>query len=337
MAAVHASPSSAWRGHSRPPVSVTARAIAASLLIAFAALFSTVSASLADALDGVPLDMRARLAVAASAYPPDEAPHLHPAAADFTPDAAPDYLETDGRDQFGASTGRNNYLVHFTILGFADGKAAAAALEGWKQQGNATEPLPWGGGFAAFRRGAGLLGMGLAGAGVTARGQSGPWHFEIQVTPQPRNSGDDLGAAVAAMKTLAANAKLYRLFPRRLVVSFEVAGRVTELSAGMPFRVPLLPDEEVPAVFALQVLDEGKPVSPVDYKLELSGPLAAVAELDRDGERVRTGLAETSSGDGEPARITFVFPPAVSEELSAILDAEEASTMRLRVEARINP
>ncbi len=306
---------------------------------AFAALLLLVWAcglAAADALDGVPLETRARLAVAASAYPPGEAPDLDPASPSFAPDTAADYLESDSDGLAAVSLVHNGHRVTFSLLRFPDSDAAAAAMQGWKANGDAVIPLGWGGRFEAFRRGQGLLGIGLAGAGIVARGQSGRWHFEVGVQAEPgaTPASSEVDEAIEAMKTLAANAVRYRLFPRELSVEYQIAGgSAKRLAAGQRLQLPLSPDSETSAVISLQVLDDGNPVKPVSYRVELTGSLASLAELEQDGSRARQASAEVQSADGSPAKVTFVFPPATDDEALELLDAETAS-LALKVEAR---
>jgi hypothetical protein len=317
-----------------------ARASARSMFLsAVTAMAMAAGEARADTLDGVSIDRRAQLAVAASAYPPDEAPDLVPSSPTFAPDTAPAYLETDEDGRYGVSLVRDSYRVSFTILRFDDQDSAAAGFESWKSSGDSATPLDWGGSFPAFRRGQGLLGIGLAGAGLVARGQSGRWHFEVTARSEAgaTPSGSELEAGIAAMKAIADNARLYRLFPRDLVVVYRVAGgEATRLPPGARFQVPIEPDGETQAVFTLQVLDDGEPVPAVDYTVALSGALAGVAEVEQGGNRTKGSIAEAASPNGQAVDVTFVFPPALDEEVSTLMQEEEAGTLELKVEARVS-
>jgi hypothetical protein len=292
--------------------------------------------ALADALDEVPLDTRARLAAAASAYPPDQAPSLDPASAGFAPDSATNYLETDQDGHYGSSTFEGDFQVHFTVIRFPDAQAAAAGLETWKGAGDAVTPLDWDGRFPAFRRGQGLLGLSMLGGGTVARGQSGRWHFEVSAVPQGAPGQEtgpaELEAVVAALWRLAENATLYRL-SRELTVDYTVAGQTRRLREREPFQIPLQAGEETEARLRLQLLDDGRPVGGITYRVELGGPLADLAELVQDGARSRRVAVEAHSTDGSPVEMSFVFPPAISVELSRLIDSGELS-VSLAVEAR---
>jgi hypothetical protein len=300
------------------------------------ALLLIPATALADALDEVPLDTRARLAAAASAYPPDQAPVLDPASAGFSPNAAANYLDTDQDGHYGSSTFEGNFQVYFTVIRFADSGTAAAGLETWKAAGEPVTPLDWGGRFAAFRRGQGLLGISMLGGGTVARGQSGRWHFEVSAVPQGAPGQEtgtaEIEAVISALRRLAGNATLYRL-SRELTVDYTVAGQTKRLRENEPFQIPLQAGDETEARLRLQLLDDGQPVSGIAYRVELGGPLADLAELVQDGARARRPLAEALSVSGEPIELSFIFPPATSTELSRLIDSG-ALSLSLAVEAR---
>jgi hypothetical protein len=329
-----------WR-----PRSITARPIGFGgwqrTLFVAALLCLAPPAANADALDAVPLDTRARLTVAASAYPPQEEPRLDPENPDFAPNLAADYLLTNEDGHYAASTFRGPFEVHFTLIRFADEKASAAGLEAWKATGDSPVPLDWGGDFAMFRRGQGLLGISMLGAGSVARGHSGRWHFEVSATPQGNSPGggadaDEIAILVEATRTLAANASRYRIFPRELVVEYAVAGDLKRLAKGHRLQVPLKAGEETMARFRLQVLDDGNPVESIAYTLEIGGALADVAELIEGGSKSKRTIVEANSPDGAPVEIAFVFPPATSENVARLVDAGDLS-LSLAVEARTAP
>jgi hypothetical protein len=295
-----------------------------------------------DALDGVPVEVRAQLAVAASAFSVAEAPALDPDSPNFAPNTVASYLETNQDGNYSASTVRNGLQVDYTLLRHASEREAATALEAWKATGDATIPLDWGGSFPAFRRGQGLLGISMLDASIVARGQSGPWHFEISVTPQDDSSPGseagpkELGAAAEAMRALAANATRYRVFPRELRIEIEVAGSSRHLAPGERFQIPLQADAETMASFKLQVLDGGKPVRGIRYQAHLSGALSSLAELEDGGTMRRATSIDASSPDGEAVALKWRFPPATSKELAPLLDKGDLS-LALSVEARTPP
>jgi hypothetical protein len=295
----------------------------------------------ADAIDGLEVDLRARLAVAASAYSLAEAPALDPDSPSFAPNTVGSYLETDADGHYASGTFKDGMQISFTLLRHADDAAAVAGLEAWKASGDAPVLLDWGGSFPVFRRGQGLLGVSMLGAGSVARGQSGRWHFEVSVVPQNSAPGSDTGASelavlADAMRTLSANALRYRVFPRELVVAVAIGGSSRRLAPGQSFQVPLQMEGDTEASFTLQVLDGGKPVEAVRYRVTLAGTLAAAAKYVEGGSRAARTEIETASPTGEPVVLTWAFPPVTSPEVARMIDEGDTS-LSLAVEARLPP
>lgn len=319
------------RGLSRKVVRCWAAAVA---------LLAVPTPAYADSLDAVSVDDRARLAVAACAYPPSEAPVLDPDNPQFNPKAAAGYLETNQDGNYGSSTTQDRIEIAYSLLRYPDAQEAAAALNSWQQSGDPTKPLDWGGSFPVSWRGQGLLGIGMAGGGIVARGQSGRWHFQVSARGSvfdANASAGEMASAIKAMQTLAENAKRYRLFPRELTVKYQVAKQAPRrLGAGEKFQLPLSPEGEARATFSLQVLDGARPVENVGYKVKLSGALAPLAELEQNGSRLHRAFAEAQSSNGEPITLTWIFPPAISKKLETIIDRGDLS-LTLAVEARPAP
>lgn len=295
----------------------------------------------ADAIDALEVDLRARLAVAASAYSLAEAPALDPDSPSFAPNTVGSYLETDADGHYVSGTFKDGMQISFTLLRFPDDAVAATGLETWMASGDPPVPLDWGGSFAVFRRGQGLLGVSMLGAGSVARGQSGRWHFEVSVVPKSGAPGSETGAAelavlADAMRTLAANALRYRVFPRELVVAVATGGASRRLAPGQSFQVPLQTDVETEASFTIQVLDGGKPVEAVRYRVTLTGTLAAAAQYVESGSRAARTEIETTSPTGEPIVLTWAFPPVTSPEVARMIDEGDTS-LSLAIEARLPP
>lgn len=306
--------------------------------LVFGALVQPASA---DVLDAVPVDQRAQLAVAACAYPPAEAPSIDPDSNTFNPGSAANYLNTAEDGLYSVSIQRGDFEIYYTLIRFADEKEAEAGMAAWKSSGEVAIPVDWGGSFPVFRRGQGILGVSMMGAGSVARGQSGRWHFEVSVAPKGLGPGvavsdAEIAAVAEAMKLLAFNATKYRIFPRDLIVEYQAGGEMKRLLPGDPLQVPLSADAEAEARFRLQVLDGGKPVEKVRYTLEITGALAGVASYLDGGSKVKRTLVETTSEDGAPVEIAFVFPPATSAEMSRLLDRDDLS-ISMSVKAETAP
>lgn len=311
------------------------------IVLTLVAGFAATPRAQADVLDAVPVDQRAQLAVAACAYAAAEAPSLDPDSNTFNPGSAANYLNTAEDGLYSVSIQRGNFEIYYTLIRFADEKEAEAGMATWKSSGEVAIPVDWGGAFPVFRRGQGILGVSMMGAGSVARGQSGRWHFEVSVAPKGLGPGvavsdAEIAAVAEAMKLLAFNAAKYRIFPRDLIVEYQSGGEMKRLMPGDPLQVPLRSDGDAEARFRLQVLDGGKPVEKVRYTLEITGALATVASYLDGGSKVKRTLVETSSEDGSPVEIAFVFPPTTSAEVSKLLDGDDLS-ISMSVKAQTAP
>lgn len=308
----------------------------------FFAIAGLARAEALSPLEMLDIDTRAMIAAAACVVPPDAQQYVDPDHKNFTPTRALSYLETNQDGHYAASTVNGGLQIYYTILRHEDEAAAAKGLAAWTASGDAPKALGWGGHFAAFYRGQGLLGVAMAGGGIVARGQSGRWHFEVSVTPEELSinpAADDaaiLAVAADAMRLLAAKAEKYWLFEHALVVELEMAGQVSRLAPGQPFQIPLKTEGETEAVFILQVQGSGKGMPGIRYAASLSGPLAGTAEFIQDGARQKTLSVEVSSISGDPVRLVWVFPPTTNAGVAPLLDGGDLG-LRLKVEAKLPP
>lgn len=313
--------------------------VIAMLLLALAGMARADDRHPLELLD---IDMRARIAAAACVARPDDQNFLDPDHKSFTPSRALSYLDTNQDGHYAASTVQGSLQIYYTILRHEDEAAAANGLDAWKASGDSPVALGWGGNFAAFYRGQGLLGVAMQGGGIVARGQSGRWHFEVNVTPggfsinPPADDAAILAAAVDAMRLLAAKAEVYWLFEKALVVQLEVAGNAMRLAPGQKFQIPLKSEGETEATFVLQVQESGNGVPGIRYAASLSGPLAGTAEFLKDGARQKTLSVEASSISGDPVRLIWVFPPTTSQSVAPLLDGGDLG-LSLNVEAKLPP